>query len=37
MNFTFGILGLIGGLLCAVGDMLFDLKGKDNQKLGALK
>lgn len=29
------ILGLIGGLLCCVGDILFDFKGKDNQKLGS--
>lgn len=36
MNFVFGILGIVGGLLCAVGDMLFDIKGKDNQKLGRL-
>lgn len=28
------ILGLAGGVLCAVGDMLFDLKGKNNRKLG---
>lgn len=30
----FSILGLIGGLLCCVGDILFDLKGKENRKLG---
>lgn len=34
MNLTFSILGLTGGILCAVGDMLFDLKGKGNRKLG---
>lgn len=28
------ICGLIGGILCAVGDVLFDLKGKGNKKLG---
>lgn len=28
------ILGLIGGLLCCIGDLLFDLKGKGNHKLG---
>lgn len=28
------ILGFAGGILCAVGDILFDLKGKGNQKLG---
>lgn len=34
INMIFSILGLVGGLLCCVGDLLFDLKGKDNQKLG---
>lgn len=34
MNMLFSILGLTGGILCAVGDILFDLKGKNNQKLG---
>lgn len=34
MNVIFGIMGLIGGILCAVGDILFDLKGRDNKKLG---
>lgn len=34
MNMLFSILGLAGGILCAVGDILFDLKGKNNQKLG---
>ena len=33
-NMIFSILGLIGGVLCAVGDILFDLKGKGNKKLG---
>ena len=28
------ICGLIGGILCAVGDVLFDLKGDGNKKLG---
>lgn len=28
------VLGLLGGLLCAAGDILFDFKGKGNQKLG---
>lgn len=37
MYFTFSLLGLIGGLLCCVGDILFDLKGKGNQKLGTSK
>lgn len=31
---VFGILGILGGVLCACGDLFLDLKGKDNQKLG---
>lgn len=34
MDFVFGILGIIGGLFCAIGDVLFDLKGKNNIKSG---
>ncbi|MBQ8781117.1 MAG: hypothetical protein IJZ72_05540 [Oscillospiraceae bacterium] len=34
MLMTFSVLGLIGGILCAVGDILFDLKGAGNQKTG---
>ncbi|MDO4303735.1 MAG: hypothetical protein Q4D94_07445 [Bacillota bacterium] len=34
MNLIFSILGMTGGILCAVGDILFDLKGKGNKKLG---
>ncbi|MCM1050160.1 MAG: hypothetical protein NC433_17240 [Clostridiales bacterium] len=34
MNMVLGFLGLAGGMLCAVGDILFDLKGKGNKKLG---
>lgn len=37
MDFVFSVLGLIGGLLCCIGDILFDLKGKDNKKLGTSK
>jgi cytochrome c oxidase subunit IV len=37
MNFLFGILGMVGGILCAIGDMLFDLKGNDSIKLGKYK
>lgn len=33
-DFLLGILGLCGGLLCVVADILFDLEGKDNQKYG---
>ena len=31
------IVGIIGGMLCAVADLLLDLKGSDNQKLGKMK
>lgn len=34
INMLFSILGLAGGILCAIGDLLFDLKGKGNKKLG---
>ncbi len=34
MNMTLSVLGLIGGILCAMADMLLDLKGKNNKKLG---
>ena len=30
MLMTFSILGIIGGLLCAVADMLWDFKSADN-------
>ena len=34
MEKTFAVLGIIGALLCAVGDLFLDIKGKDNKKLG---
>lgn len=34
---TLAIIGIIGGMLCAVADLLLDLKGSDNQKLGKMK
>ena len=37
MNLIFSIAGLVGGLLCCTGDILFDLKGKGNEKLGTSK
>jgi len=37
MNLIFSIMGLVGGLLCCTGDVLFDLKGKGNKKLGTSK
>lgn len=33
-NIVYGIIGIIGGLLCAVGDILIDLKGRDNVESG---
>ena len=37
MNLIFSIMGLVGGLMCCTGDILFDLKGKGNEKLGTSK
>lgn len=37
MNIVLSVVGLIGGLLCAVADLLLDLKGKDNKKIGKSK
>ena len=34
MYLFFSILRLLGGLLCCVGDVLFDLKGKVDSILG---
>ncbi|MFI3237904.1 MAG: DUF6796 family protein [Lachnospiraceae bacterium] len=34
LNLVYSILGLLGGITCAIGDILLDLKGKDNVKLG---
>lgn len=31
------VIGIIGGLLCAVADLLLDIKGADNKKLGKAK
>lgn len=30
------MIGILGGLLCALGDLFLDLKGADNKKLGEL-
>ena len=35
MNELFSVLGIAGGILCAIGDLFLDLKGKGNRKLGA--
>ena len=37
MNLILSIMGLVGGLLCCTGDVLFDLKGPGNEKLGTSK
>ncbi len=37
MNLILSIMGLVGGLLCCTSDLLFDLKGKENKKLGTSK
>lgn len=37
MEKLLAIVGITGGLLCAVADLLLDLKGPDNVKLGKLK
>ncbi len=34
MDYLFGLIGLCGGILCAVADILLDLKGKGNEKYG---
>ena len=37
MNLIFAILGIFGGIIAGTGDMLLDLKGKGNEKLGTSK
>ena len=36
MIIILGIIGIIGGLLCAMADLLLDLKGPKNRKLGKM-
>ena len=36
MIIILGIIGIIGGLLCAMADLLLDLKGSKNRKLGEM-
>ena len=36
-NTVLAIIGIIGGLMCAVGDLFLDLKGAENEKKGKLK
>ena len=35
-RFVLGIIGIIGGVLCAIADLLLDIKGPDNKKLGKM-
>lgn len=37
MNIVLSVVGVIGGLLCAIADMILDIKGKDNVKCGSKK
>ena len=37
MNLALSIVGIVGGVMCAVADMLLDLKGRDNVKRGGDK
>lgn len=32
-RFVLGIIGISGGILCAIADLLLDIKGPDNKKL----
>ncbi len=34
MTIVYAILAIIGGVLCAIGDMLIDIKGRDNVESG---
>ena len=35
-RFVLGIIGISGGILCAIADLLLDIKGPDNKKLGKM-
>lgn len=37
INYVLAIIGIAGGLLCAVADLFLDLKGPNNKKCGKLK
>lgn len=37
MDKILAIIGIVGGILCALADCLLDLKGADNRKLGKTK
>ncbi len=34
LNLIYSIVGVLGGIVCAIGDIFLDLKGKDNVKVG---
>ena len=35
-RFVLGIIGISGGILCAIADLLLDIKGPDNRKIGKM-
>ena len=35
-RFVLGIIGIAGGVLCATADLLLDIKGPDNRKIGKM-
>ncbi len=35
-RFVLGIIGIVGGILCAIADLFLDIKGPDNTKLGKM-
>lgn len=37
MNLVLSVIGVIGGLICVIADILLDTKGKDNVKIGRKK
>lgn len=36
-NSILAIIGILGGIICAISDLFLDLKGPDNKKLGKMK
>ncbi len=36
MENIMAVIGIIGGILCAIADCLLDIKGADNEKLGGI-
>ena len=37
INFYLAIMGIAGGIMCAVADLFLDLKGPENEKIGKMK